>query len=326
MSATDDNNDDLCGDSDEITSNKKECTSYCEQNNVNTITEGIDSLAILDNISKCAACGKEGNSDNMNICNKCKSVKYCNAACKKKHRKKHKKACERRVAELHEEALFKEIETEECPICMLPMPIDTYTSTFKSCCGKILCGGCMYTMKMSEGKDLCAFCRTPNTKTEDEHIKRTKKLMDRGNGRAFHQFAGYYAQGINGLAQNYQKVNELYLKAGELGSAVAYYNLGDSYNGGTGVELAAMNRHIMARHNLGCLDWNTGNYDRAFRHFILAARAGCEESLDVVKQGFTKGLVTKDEYTNTLRAYDERHEEMKSDERDRAAEFIAEFH
>ena len=194
----------------------------------------------------------------------------------------------------------------------------------------------MYTMKMSEGKDLCAFCRTPNTKTDDEHIKRTKKLMDRGNGRAFNHLAGLYSQGECGLPRDYQKANELYLKAGELGSAVAYYNLGDSYNRGTGVEmdkkkaihyweLAAMNGHIMARHNLGCSDWNTGNYDRAFRHFILAARAGYEESLDVVKQGFTKGLVTKDEYTNTLRAYDERHEEMKSDERDRAAEFIAEF-
>ena len=40
----------------------------------------------------CASCGKESNIDDMNTCNKCKSVKYCNAACKKKHRKKHKKA------------------------------------------------------------------------------------------------------------------------------------------------------------------------------------------------------------------------------------------
>ena len=29
-----------------------------------------------------------------NTCNKCKKVKYCNAACKKKHRHKHKKECE----------------------------------------------------------------------------------------------------------------------------------------------------------------------------------------------------------------------------------------
>ena len=57
-------------------------------------------------ITACAQCGKEGG--NLNTCNKCNMVKYCNAACKKKHRSKHKKACERRVAELHDEALFKE--------------------------------------------------------------------------------------------------------------------------------------------------------------------------------------------------------------------------
>ena len=44
----------------------------------------------------------------MNICNKCKTVHYCNVACKKKHKSKHKKKCDRRVAELHEEALFSE--------------------------------------------------------------------------------------------------------------------------------------------------------------------------------------------------------------------------
>lgn len=122
-----------------------------------------DSTGISDVVPKetCAACGKEGNSDDMNICNKCKSVKYCNAACKKKHRSKHKKACERRVAELFDEKLFLEIDPEECPLCFLPMPLETKTSCFKSCCGKRICVGCLYAMMESEGKDLCAFCRTP---------------------------------------------------------------------------------------------------------------------------------------------------------------------
>jgi len=39
----------------------------------------------------CVNCGMEGAK---NICNKCKQVSYCNAACKKKHRHKHKKDCE----------------------------------------------------------------------------------------------------------------------------------------------------------------------------------------------------------------------------------------
>ena len=127
----------------------------------------------------CANCGKEGNSDDMNTCNKCKEVKYCNAACKKKHRSKHKKACERRVAELHEEQLFKEVERDECPICMLTLPIKANQSTFETCCGKTICDGCIYAMKMSEGKDLCAFCRTPPPSTKEEEFNRLKKLMER---------------------------------------------------------------------------------------------------------------------------------------------------
>lgn len=55
-------------------------------------------------------------------CNKGKMVKYCNAACKKKHRHKHKKDCEqslriaaRRVAELHE----MEMLSKKTPVGMI---------------------------------------------------------------------------------------------------------------------------------------------------------------------------------------------------------------
>ena len=40
--------------------------------------------------------------------------------------------------------------------------------------------------------------------------------------------------------------------------------------------------------------------------------------MDVVKQGFMQGSVTKDGYANTLRAYQQQHDEMKSDDRDEA--------
>ena len=109
----------------------------------------------------CAQCGKEGG--NLNTCNKCEIAKYCNAACKKKHRSKHKKACERRAAELHDGALFKEPPPrEDCPICFLPLPLNTGESVFQSCCGKLICIGCIVAMmKETRGrgkkKDLCAF-------------------------------------------------------------------------------------------------------------------------------------------------------------------------
>ena len=64
-----------------------------------------------------------------------------------------------------------------------------------------------------------------------------------------------------------------------------------------------------------------GNPHRGMKHFILAAKAGLKKSLDCVKQGFVNGIVTKDEYENTLRAYQQRHDEMKSDGRNKAEAF-----
>jgi len=337
----DNNNDNqLCGDggggSGDILSSKKECTS-CEQNNVDNITKGINSVAVSDVTSMCANCGKEGNSDDMNICNKCKTVKYCNAACKKKHRSKHKKACEKRVAELHDEALFKEPPArEECPICFLSLPIDGKNSSFKTCCGQAICNGCIYEMKMKDegGVDLCPFCREPNATSAKEHIKRTKTLMEKGNAEAFSILGGCYANGLHGMPQDIIKANELYLKSGELGCSTGYYILGIAYDSGTGVEvdvkkakyyyeLAAMSGNVKARNNLGYLEGQAGNYERAYKHFMIAARGGYKDALDMVKVGFMHGDVTKDEYANTLRAHQQWLDEIKSEERDKADLFLA---
>ena len=295
----------------------------------------MDQMAssITTTTTNCAACGKEGG--NLNTCNKCNMVKYCNAACKKKHRSKHKKACERRVAELHDVELFKEHPpSEECPICFLPLPFSADERTFESCCGKIICSGCIYAMNEEERERggevcLCAFCRTPVASTDEEGVKRLRKCSESGNAYAIYQLAAYYELGMMGMPQDMTKANELYLKAGELGCVEAYCNLGYSYHFGTGVEmdkkkaqhfyeLAAMNGDVSARHNLGTLEEEADNHHRAMKHFILAAKAGFKDSLDAVKEGFMKGVVTKDEYANTLRAYQQRHDEMKSKDRDKA--------
>ena len=62
-----------------------------------------------------------------------------------------------------------------------------------------------------------------------------------------------------------------------------------------------------------------GNIHRAIKHFLIAARFGNKVSLDVVKQGFMRGLVTKDEYEQTLRSYHKCLDETKSNMRDKAA-------
>ena len=154
-------------------------------------------------------------------------------------------------------------------------------------------------------------------------------MMKKSNSEAFLYLAGFYADGTYGLPQDWAKANELRLKAGELGCASAYYNLGNSYRRGDGVgidkrkakyfyELAAINGSVIARHNLGCSEYNAGNHQRAFKHFIISARAGDKLSLDVVKRGYMNGFVTKEEYAKTLREYQKSQDEMNSDARDKA--------
>ena len=132
------------------------------------------------------------------------------------------------------------------------------------------------------------------------------------------------------MQQDRVKAHELWLKAGELGCAEAYFKLGYSLSIEMGVEtdkkkakyyyeLAAIQGNVYARHNLGALERQAGNHQQAYKHYIIAASAGYPESLVVVKEGFMKGYVTKEIYAGTLRAYQKRVDEMKSDTRDEAA-------
>ena len=161
----------------------------------------------INTTTMCAKCGKEG-GDSMNTCNKCDLVVYCNAACKKKHRSRHKKNCEKRAAELFDKKLFKEPPPrEECPICFLPLLFVANESTFFACCGKTICEGCIYAMSESGAKRLCAYCRTPFAKIDEEVVRRLKKLTEKGNAKAFFQLAGLYGQGIMGMPQNRAKAD-----------------------------------------------------------------------------------------------------------------------
>ena len=333
MSTVDDNT----GGSGDMISNKKECTSCEQQNDTDAIADDFNSMSILGDMSICASCGKESNSDSMNTCNKCKMVKYCNAACKKKHRTKHKKQCERRVAELHEEALFKQPPPrKDCPICFLSMPSLPTGSKYNSCCGKVICNGCIYAMKMSEGKDLCPFCRSPAANMGKEIVERVKKRVEINDPEAIFCLGLGYLKGqfgcLNGFNQDRVKALELYHRAGELGHAEAYYNIAGLYISGDGVgvdrkkaihywELAAMLGHSDARSYLGIVEANDSNWDRALKHWMIGAEGGSSASLKSIKQLLMRGKVTKDDYTKALRARQAYLDEIKSFQRDEAVAF-----
>ena len=306
------------------------------------LTQQVEDLSInSDMLIICANCGKEGS--NLNICNKCKAATYCNASCKKKHRSKHKKDCERRVAELHEEQLerkrrvaelhdeklFKQPPpNEDCPICMLPLP-SLYTGyKYRSCCGKIICSGCIYAVeKRDGGVGLCPFCRTPTPTTKEDVIIQVKKRIEIGDAEAMHNLGGCYTDGLCGLPQDHAKALELWHRAAKLGNAKSSYSIGNAYDLGNGVEkkaeyyweLAAMEGHVHARHNLGIYEGIAENMDRALKHHMIAAGFGDNDSLEKIKQMFMNGDATKDDYAKALLSYQANLVEIKSAQRDEAA-------
>ena len=86
-------------------------------------------------------------------------------------------------------------------------------------------------------------------------------------------------------------------------------------------ELAAMDGVVTARHNLGVSEYNAGNYDRALKHFMIAVRGGDTDSSKDIQHMYMEGHAAKDHYANTLRFHQAYLNQIKSDQRDKAAAF-----
>ena len=290
-------------------------------------------MSTADITSACANCGKGDEGCDLKFCTACKMVKYCNRDCQIAHRPQHKKACKKRAAELHDEALFKEPPPQygDCPICFLRSPTMHTGSRYMSCCGKIICSGCCHAdVYDNQGKIIadkkCPFCRTSAPTSNKEGIQRLKKRMEVGDAYAFGMMGGFHATGQNGFPQDSAKAIECWHKAGRDG----YNNIGNAYDHGNGVErdkkmashyyeLAAMGGNVYARHNLGIDEYVVGNYDRALKHYMIAVRGGFTRSVKNIQQMYMDGHATKDHYANTLRAHQAFINEIKSDQRDKAA-------
>ncbi|EJK61176.1 hypothetical protein THAOC_18380 [Thalassiosira oceanica] len=79
---------------------------------------------------------------------------------------------------------------------------------------------------------------------------------------------------------------------------------------------------VLARHNLGCIESQKGNYGRAVRHFLISAKMGYRDSVDRIKSMLVGDGATKEQYAEALKGYQVAVEEMKSHDRSEAAAFI----
>ncbi|EJK59631.1 hypothetical protein THAOC_20114, partial [Thalassiosira oceanica] len=189
-----------------------------------------------DGDDACANCGKLG-SDAVKLknCTACRLVKYCGVDCQRAHRKKHKKACKQRVAEVKDEQLYSQgLERPEgdfCPLCTLPIPFDMYDhSVLMACCFKMICNGCAMVAKKRGMFD---------------------SLYNLGNASNFG----------DGVQQDKAKAVKFYAKAAMQGHVNSRYNLGN-HEGRKGNHDRAV-RHWLMSAKMGHKD-SAGNIKRAF--------------------------------------------------------------
>ena len=301
----------------------------------------------------CGSCRRVG--IDLKICTACRSVHYCDVSCQKAHRKAHKKGC-KEIA--HANQVMEEFKanpmTEECPICMMRLPLLANEFHYESCCGKTLCDGCVVASWTAQGAagipPPCAFCRRPVPSGSEELLERVNKRIDEyGDSMALNTLAGKHSVG-KGVPKDDQKAFECNVKASEMGNVHGTYNVAVAYGNGEGVpidkkkakiyfETAAKNGHVEAIARLA--DIHAENPEVRVLYRRLAAESGHEESMEYLKKLYhlnadalldhnegcscdgckifkTKGLLTKDDLADTIRAFHSAQEELRSDERDLA--------
>ena len=292
-------------------------------------------------IMRCASCGTPEVDDiKLRKCTACYLVKYCSIKCQKDHRKQHKRDCKKRAAELRDEFLFKQPESShlgDCPICCVPLSLDPLKSIMLSCCSKLLCNGCEHTNMLrfhaasspvrASSHPSCPFCREPVPVTEGELIEQRMKRIEVNDPIAIHQEGterycrGDYSGGFDYLS-----------RAAKLGVIDAHFRLSVMYDRGQGVEKdngkkihhaekAAIGGHPRARFVLGCEEWNNGSYERAVKHFIIAATQGEDFAIKELMNAFRKGKVSKECLASVLRAHKDTVDATKSPQRKEAEEF-----
>ena len=278
----------------------------------------------------CASCGKaEGDDIQLRTCTACKSVRYCGVTCQKNHRPKHKKACKKRAAELRDEILFQQPESSDrgdCPICLLPLPIDEDKSAYHPCCSKLVCMGCTVAnrnrLREQRLQPTCPFCRDAiqNGEVKQKMMKRIQAndpsaMCEMGTRQCKE---GKYAEAF----QNFSK-------AAELGHTRAHFHLSCMYHNGHGVEKddkkevyhleeAAMKGHPEARAGLAHHELKKGRPDIAGKHNIIAAKLGYDKAMQMLKRFYTRGFVSKDDYAAALSAYQAAVDAANSPQREAA--------
>ena len=235
--------------------------------------------------------------------------------------------------------------TEDCAICLVPLSRVAANSSYWACCGNAVCMACSkenlasinkQNEEKNAGKKIaftCPFCRELRP-SSDGYIRQLQARCLKNDHNAFTSMGDRYRTGDLGARKDDLKALDCYIRAVELGSAAACTCIGDSYREGNGVSIdkernnlfyiiGALRGDIVARHNIGVSEYfEVGNHEIGIRHWRIAAEAGYQPSLDVLKMVYNgkipgKEFISKEGMDSLYRVCHDAQEEVKSEEREK---------
>ena len=240
---------------------------------------------------------------------------------------------------------------DDCPVCLVPIPISASQRAYWPCCGNDICASCVdrsneahkqfNAERATKGQPpiprSCPFCRASAEVTVKEYLERFDKRFELGDSEAMIFLAGDYEEGprpLEGrgvLERDIRKAFELTLRAVELGYSRAFNNLAYLYHEGKIVgsnlnkgiacfKASARGGYHEAHLNLGNVAYHSGDFQTALRHYQFAASTGYKPAIDKIQQMHEKGIVSDAEFTAALREYQVAFMAQRSDERVKWAE------
>ena len=107
------------------------------------------------------------------------------------------------------------LQNEECPICMLPLPLLMNEQKHCVTCGKTVCMGCVVCViqvQKRDGKEVekafekantCPYCRSSTANDNDTDVlEKEMKRANAGDHKAMYHLGEYYFGGKMGLRQD----------------------------------------------------------------------------------------------------------------------------
>ncbi|EJK73916.1 hypothetical protein THAOC_04438 [Thalassiosira oceanica] len=205
---------------------------------------------------------------------------------------------------------------------------------------KTVCKGCALEADKRGIRGKCPFCRTPLPTSNEASLAMIQNRVKANDTEAIHCLGTCYRHGDHGLKKDMPRAVRLWERAAELGLKEAHFDLGNMFDENIafdgvdndmsrvdGVdndmsraiehyEFAAKQGDVIARNNLGAINYNMGNYGLARKHWMISAKLGFKESLDEIKEMYMKGMALKSDYAEVMRGYYVANKEMSSPERD----------